>query len=87
MKFVARFDGVDFAGDYQSGKFTRGKVSCPNCGAPLQQQSAGSASYLICSTKEQGCVTPVKTFSNEQDMNECLESGWREVEKRCLSSA
>lgn len=78
-------NGLLFTGDCVDGQFTRGAVRCPTCRNVLEQQvSPDGSAYLICSTPDQGCVNPAKSFAGKQQMHEWLESSWQVVERRCM---
>ena len=80
-----KVDGILFTTDRVDDRFTRGVVRCPTCRNQLEQQvSSDGSAYLICSTPNQGCVNPAKSFAGKSQKEEWLESSWQVVERRCM---
>ena len=70
----------------QTDSLKKTAVHCPNCSAAPNPQALpemGGAAYLVCSQPKGGCMTPVKSFATEDEMNQYLDNNWAAMEDPC----
>jgi hypothetical protein len=82
VNFEMNFDGTRFRVAVEHGRQTACEPLCSNCGKVLERQAvAGVNSLLVCTALAQGCITPAREFSSEDEMNRFLEDASRAGDK------